>query len=121
LTELDYIQNFKLVIKLISEYASNAESLKVPLATSSMTVQMSYLDKLVKGKVQEVTELLQAVRKVYLAHFKPIKNSDQSRGILQLLDEHLPVFDATLGGGAGSLGASLKRPHPFFDKDGGSS
>lgn len=71
-----------------------------------MTVQLGFLDKLVKGKVQEVTDLLQAVRKVYCTHYKPLTSSGDA--LRQLLDEHLPLHEA----------ASFKRQHPLLFEQG---
>ena len=74
---------------------------------------MGYLDKLVKGKVQEVTDMLQAIRKVYLTHYKPLAANGETV-LKQFLDEHLPLHEMTSGASA-SINGGIKR-HPLFEQ-----
>ncbi|TNV76632.1 hypothetical protein FGO68_gene6295 [Halteria grandinella] len=110
-SEIDTLQNFKLCLKLLSDYSSNAETLKLPIS-QTLTVQMAFLDKLVKGKVQEITDMLQAIRKVFVVHYKPLTQADQQRGLAQLMDEYLPQLENNTG--ASAFIGSFKK-HPLFE------
>ena len=69
-SEVDTLGTYRLCMKLIQEYSSGltGDQLHVPI-NSPLSVQTPFLDKLVKAKVQELTDMLFAVRKIYTANY----------------------------------------------------
>ena len=75
--------NFKLLLKLLADQGSSFGAGLTLIQTNSL------LDKLVKGKVQETTDLLQATRRLCLAP-SPL-STDQLKVWRGLLDDSAPV------------------------------